>query len=126
VGSIPTSGINGDSDVRATADEEGRAGRLPLPFPFSIPTREPLTTARARVNHSPIARQAPADFEASANMVFQSSRWVAVMTLLRTVGLVLKDVDRMAAASDVPRRIDDAWDRLEHEKTQPRTAAVHL
>ena len=61
------------------------------------------------------------DFQAGANSPFQRSRWVAVMTLLRTVGLVLKDVDRPAARAtpDVQRRMDDAWKRLKAEEHNP-------
>ena len=76
-------------------------------------------TARAREALAD-CEHALADFEASANTVFQRPRWVAVMTLLRTVGLVLKDVDRRPPASaEVQNRIDDAWDRLKREKDDP-------
>jgi len=49
------------------------------------------------------------DFAASANTPFQRPRWVSLITLLRTVGLVLKSVDRPAASPDVQTRIDAAW-----------------
>ena len=61
-----------------------------------------------------------ADFAASANTPFQRPRWVARMTLLRTVSLVLWAVDRPRAAPDVQRRIDDAWARLKATKPEPR------
>jgi hypothetical protein len=61
-----------------------------------------------------------ADFSASANTAFQRTRWVAVVTLLRTVGLVLKEVDRPVASDTVQRRIDDAWKRLKTTKPEPR------
>ena len=61
-----------------------------------------------------------ADFNASANTFYQRPRWVAVMTLLRTVGLVLKAVDRPAAVPNVQKRIDDAWTRLNATKPEPR------
>ena len=62
------------------------------------------------------------DYEASANTPFQRPRWVAVMTLLRTVGLVLKDVDRPVADVATQRRMDAAWDglkALKATKTEP-------
>ena len=61
-----------------------------------------------------------ADFEASANTDFQRTRWVAVITLLRTVGYVLKDVDRPTATPETQRRIDEAWERLNSGKPEPR------
>jgi hypothetical protein len=61
-----------------------------------------------------------ADFEASANTVFQRSRWVAVMTLLRTVGLVLKTVDRPTSDKETQQRIDAAWTRINASKPEPR------
>lgn len=60
------------------------------------------------------------DFEGGANTVFQRSRWVAVMTLLRTVGLVLKAVDHPAADVATQRRIDADWQRLNATKPEPR------
>jgi hypothetical protein len=60
------------------------------------------------------------DFEAGANTAFQRSRWVAVLTLLRTVGLVLKAVDRPIADTATQQRIDAAWDRLKATKPEPR------
>src|SRR5260221_6117013 len=65
-------------------------------------------------------QQALADFEGAANAGFQRSRWVAVMTLLRTVGLVLKAVDRPAADMATQERIDSAWDQLNASKPEPR------
>ena len=61
-----------------------------------------------------------ADYEAGAKTRFQWPRWVAVMTLLRTVGLVLKDVDRPAADVAIQRRMDAAWGRLKATKPEPR------
>jgi hypothetical protein len=61
-----------------------------------------------------------ADFEAAANTLFQRSRWVAVMTLLRTVGLVLKAVDRPVADTATQQRIDAAWKQLNASKPKPR------
>lgn len=61
-----------------------------------------------------------ADFAAAANTEFQRSRWVAVMTLLRTVGLVLKAVDRPAADAETRQRIDAAWKQLRASKPEPR------
>ena len=61
-----------------------------------------------------------ADFEAAANTAFQRSRWVAVMTLLRTVGLVLKAVDHPAADVETQQRIDSAWAQLKGSKPEPR------
>jgi hypothetical protein len=61
-----------------------------------------------------------ADFAAGANTPFQRSRWVAVMTLLRTVGLVLKDVDRPTADAATQQRIDAEWKRLNATKPEPR------
>jgi hypothetical protein len=76
------------------------------------------------------------DFERGANTDFQRPRWVAVMTLLRTVGLVLKAVDRQAADDTTKRRIDEAWKQLNTTKPEPRifhdfidaerAAVVHL
>ncbi len=60
------------------------------------------------------------DFEASVNTSFQKTRWIAVMSLLRTVGLVLKEVDHPAASPDVQRRIDTAWKDLNATKPNPR------
>jgi hypothetical protein len=60
------------------------------------------------------------DYEAGANTVFQWPRWVAVMTLLRTVGLVLKDVDRPAGDAAMQLAIDDHWQRLKATKPEPR------
>jgi hypothetical protein len=62
-----------------------------------------------------------ADFEASWNtQQFGRPRWVALITLLRTVGLVLYAVDRMAAEPPHRQRIDDAWARLNATKPEPR------
>src|SRR5713101_7034469 len=61
-----------------------------------------------------------ADFEVAANTEFQRSRWVAVMTLLRTVGLVLKAVDRPAADTWTQQCIDAAWAELKVLKPEPR------
>lgn len=61
-----------------------------------------------------------ADLEIGANTEFQRSRWVAVMTLLRTVGLVLKAVDRPAADAETQQRVDDAWDQFNASRPEPR------
>jgi hypothetical protein len=92
-------------------------------------------TAHARVALAD-CEHALADFEASANTVFQRSRWIAVITLLRTVGFVLKDVDRPTATAERRLRIDAAWARLKSTKPEPRifhefidaerSQAVHL
>jgi hypothetical protein len=60
------------------------------------------------------------DFERSANTLYQRPRWVALVTLLRSVGLVLKAVDHPAAMPDVQKRIDDAWRQLNASKPEPR------
>jgi hypothetical protein len=52
------------------------------------------------------------DYADSANTPFQRSRWVAVITLLRTVLYVLQRVDHKATSDDGRWRIDDAGDRL--------------
>jgi hypothetical protein len=56
--------------------------------------------------------QALTDYEQGPNTPFQLPRWVAVMTLLRTVGYVLKDVDRPATDRATRWRIDAEWERL--------------
>jgi hypothetical protein len=61
-----------------------------------------------------------ADYEAAPNTPFQRPRWVAVMTLLRTVGLVLDKVDRPAADVATQRLIDADWNRLNATKPEPR------
>jgi hypothetical protein len=76
-------------------------------------------TARARQALAD-CEHALADFEASANTPFQRSRWVAVVTLLRTVDLVLKQVDHPAADAATQRRIDADWERLKATKPEPR------
>ena len=45
---------------------------------------------------------------------------VAVMTLLRTIGLVLKKVDHPARNARMKRAIDDHWRRLKGTKPEPR------
>jgi hypothetical protein len=60
-----------------------------------------------------------ADFKASANTDFQRTRWVALMTLLRTVGYVLKEVDRDSATPAMKQAIDAAWDELKASKPNP-------
>lgn len=60
------------------------------------------------------------DYEAGANTPFQRPRWVAAITLLRTVGLVLKDVDRPAADVATQGRMDAAWKQLKATKPEPR------
>ena len=72
-------------------------------------------TTRARLALAD-CEHALADYEAGANTRFQWPRWVAVMTLLRSVGYVLKDVDRPAAPVAVRTRIDEEWQRLQSEK----------
>lgn len=76
-------------------------------------------TARAR-EALVDCEHALADFIAGATTHFQRSRWIALMTLLRTVGLVLKAVDRPAAPPEIQRRIDDAWHSLGDTKPEPR------
>jgi hypothetical protein len=61
-----------------------------------------------------------ADFEAGANTPYQRTRWVALMTLLRTVGLVLKSVDHEVGNAQMRRAIDDHWNRLNAMKPEPR------
>ena len=61
-----------------------------------------------------------ADFEAAPNSPFQRPRGVAVMTLLRTVGLVLKNVDGPNGSEKFRRLIDDHWKRLNSRKPEPR------
>ena len=63
-------------------------------------------TARAREALDD-CEHALADFANGANTVYQASRWVAVMTLLRTVGLVLKDVDRTLADTATQMNVRD-------------------
>jgi hypothetical protein len=60
------------------------------------------------------------DYQAGAKTVYQRPRWVAVMALLRTVGLVLKAADRKSADDATKRRIDEAWEGLNREKTPVR------
>jgi hypothetical protein len=76
-------------------------------------------TARAREALAD-CEHALADFEASANTVFQRSRWVAVMTLLRTVEYVLKGVDGgKNATPEGRRRINAAVRKLYTSKAKP-------
>lgn len=63
-----------------------------------------MTRAREAVAD---CEHALADFEASWNTQFGRTRWVAVVTLLRTVGLVLYAVDRKAADPAIRQRIDE-------------------
>jgi hypothetical protein len=70
-----------------------------------------MSTTRARLALAD-CEHALADFEAGANSVFRRSRWVAVMTLLRTVGYVLYQVDRPLANDAIQQRIDADWERL--------------
>ncbi len=67
-----------------------------------------------------------ADFEAGANTPFQRSRWVAVMTLLRTVEYVLKDVDgkNKNVTPVVRRRITAAVSKLYASKAKPREPRI--
>jgi hypothetical protein len=60
------------------------------------------------------------DYEAGVNTPFQWSRWVAVITLLRTVGLVLKRVDGPAADKATRERIDKQWEQVYENKPVPR------
>ncbi len=76
-------------------------------------------TARARQVLAD-CEPALADFEAGANTPYQRTRWVALMTLLRTVGLVLKAVDREAGNAKMRQAIDDHWNRLNASKPEPR------
>jgi hypothetical protein len=66
------------------------------------------------------------DFEASANTVFQRPRWVSVMTLLRTVEYVLKDVDgkNKNATPEVRRYINAAVAKLYASKAKPRKPRI--
>ncbi len=66
------------------------------------------------------ARCALIDFEQSGNTGFRRSRWVALITLLRSVGLVLKRVDWQTADSLSQVRIDAAWQALKDSKPDPR------
>ncbi len=59
------------------------------------------------------------DFAASANTQFQRSRWLAVITLLRTVGHVLVKVDRKHASREVQRLIDAKWKLLNDTHASP-------
>ena len=61
-----------------------------------------------------------ADFEVSANTLYQRSRWVVFIALLRIVGHVLDKVDKLTASNEVQQRIDDAWKQLNATKLEPR------
>ena len=56
------------------------------------------------------------DFSASVNTPFQCTRWVALITVLRTVGHVLDKVDCRDASSELQSRIKAAWQRLQGEQ----------
>src|SRR5512139_1051892 len=60
------------------------------------------------------------DFASSANTQFQQSRWVAFITLLRTVLDVVDNVDRPAGSREARRRIAAARKRLFEKKPEPR------
>jgi hypothetical protein len=60
------------------------------------------------------------DYEAGANTPFQWTRWVAVTTLLRSVGLVLAKVDYPASDDATRGRMDAAWKSLKTTKPEPR------
>lgn len=75
-------------------------------------------TTRARLALAD-CEHALTDYEAGANTPFQWPRWVAVMTLLRTVGLVLERVDRPPADVATQGRMDAAWKRLKATKSKP-------
>lgn len=61
-----------------------------------------------------------ADFAASANSEFQRPRWIAVITLLRTVLDVLEQVDARDADRTKRSRIHAARKRLFEKKPEPR------
>jgi hypothetical protein len=95
--------------------------------PAIIATGEAAGEAHMRQSVAKRAREALADctnalidFERAANTEFQRPRWVAVMTLLRTVGLVLKAVDYPLADPETRQRIDGAWKDLNAAKPEPR------
>jgi hypothetical protein len=61
------------------------------------------------------------DYAASANTPFQHTRWLSLITLLRTVGHVLEKVVGRDPTTppDVKKRLGDAWEQLKADKTQP-------
>ena len=61
-----------------------------------------------------------ADFEAGADTVHWRSRFVALITALRSVGLVLKLKDYPASSDTAKEAIDQAWERLKSSKSEPR------
>jgi hypothetical protein len=61
-----------------------------------------------------------ADFAVSAGTPFHRSRWVAVVTLLRTVGYALKNIDHEAADAETRQRMDAEWKRLKDSAPEPR------
>jgi hypothetical protein len=60
------------------------------------------------------------DYEAGPNTRFLATRWVALITLLRTVGLVLNTIDQPLADLATRGRIKAAWEVLKKTKPEPR------
>ena len=81
--------------------------------------RSETMTAHARLALAD-CKCALADFINGANTQFQRSRWVALVTLLRTVGHVLDKVDYPDAPPEIQQRIKKAWEELKATEPEPR------
>lgn len=64
-------------------------------------------------------KQALEDFEAAGPTPFWRTRWIGLVTLLRSVGHVLDKIDG-AKNPQWRRAVDEAWERVKRTKPEPR------